>query len=214
MNVHAIYNRISPWFRRRRLARFQAVFKPTAQTTLLDVGGYPWCWPEEVCPAQITMVNLEYPHVLPSAPGRRMVRGDGCALAFPDASFDIGFSNSVIEHVGTWENQQKFAAGIRRVGRRIWVQTPAHSFPIEPHLLAPFIHWLPKSAQRPLLRWFTGWGWITKPTPAQVDAFLAEVRLLTFREMQVLFPDCRIERERFLWLFTKSYIAVRDSDSR
>jgi len=47
-----------------------------------------------------------------------------------------------------------------------------------------------------------------------VDAFLAEVRLLTYREMQQLFPDCRIERERFLWLFTKSYIAVRDADTR
>lgn len=211
MNIHAIYSRISPWFRRRRLARFQSAFKPTAQTTLLDVGGYPWCWPVEDCPARITMVNLEYPTDLPSVPGRLILRGDGCALAFQDASFDIGFSNSVIEHVGTLENQQKFAAEIRRVCARIWVQTPARSFFIEPHLLAPFIHWLPKSSQRPLLRWFTGWGWITQPTPEQVDVFLAEVRLLTYREMQVLFPDCRIERERFLWVFTKSYIAVRDA---
>ncbi len=209
MTVHTIYNRISPWFRRRRLARFQAVFKPDNQTTILDVGGYPWCWPEEACPAQITMVNLDDPTGFVSTPRRTMRQGDGCALAFGDRSFDIGFSNSVIEHVGTWENQQKFAAEIRRVGGRLWVQTPARWFFIEPHLIAPFIHWLPRNWQRPLLRWFTPWGWITKPTPAQVDAFLAEVRLLTFAEMQTLFPDCRIECERFLLVFTKSYVAIR-----
>ena len=83
MNIHAIYSRISPWFRRRRLARFQTVFQPTAQTTLLDVGGYPWCWPQEICPAQITMLNLDYPAGLPSTPGRLLVRGDGCALDSP-----------------------------------------------------------------------------------------------------------------------------------
>lgn len=211
MNIHAIYGRISPWFRRRRLARFQAMLKPTAETTILDVGGFPWCWPEEACPAKITMVNLDCPTDQPATDRRKMLRGDGCALAFADRSFDIGYSNSVIEHLGTWENQQKFAAEIRRVGGRLWVQTPARWFFIEPHLLAPFVHYLPKGWQRPLLRWFTVWGWVAKPTPAQVDAFLAEVRLLSFGEMQTLFPDCRIEREKFLWLFTKSYIAVRDT---
>jgi hypothetical protein len=41
-----------------------------------------------------------------------------------------------------------------------------------------------------------------------IDAFLTGVRLLTFLEMQELFPDCTILRERFLEL-TKSYVAVR-----
>ena len=214
MNIHAIYGRISPWFRRRRFERFKAVMQPTATTTILDVGGFPWCWPEKLCPAQVTMVNLDCPTDPVASPRRKMLRGNGCALEFADRSFDIGYSNSVIEHVGTWENQQKFAAEIRRVGGRLWVQTPARWFFIEPHLLAPFIHYLPKNWQRPLLRWFTLWGWITKPTPAQVDAFLAEVRLLTRSEMQTLFPDCRIEREKFLWLFTKSYVAVRDLPPR
>ncbi len=209
MNIHGIYNRISPWFRKRRLAKFQALLQPTAETTILDVGGYPGCWPESDCPAHVTCINIDpFPGFV--ATSRRVMRtGNGCALEFGDQSFDIGFSNSVIEHVGTWENQQKFASEIRRVGGRLWVQTPARCFFIEPHLIAPFIHWLPKRCQRPLLRWFTVWGWLTRPTPAQVDGFLAEVRLLTFGEMQSLFPDCRIERERFLVIFTKSYIAVR-----
>jgi hypothetical protein len=35
-----------------------------------------------------------------------------------------------------------------------------------------------------------------------------DIRLLTHREMQILFPDCVILRERFCGL-TKSYIAAR-----
>jgi hypothetical protein len=42
----------------------------------------------------------------------------------------------------------------------------------------------------------------------EVAQFLDEVRLVTFYEMQELFPDCTIERERFLGL-TKSDIALR-----
>ena len=118
------------------------------------------------------------------------------------------FSNSVIEHVGTWQRQQAFAAEVRRVGRGLWIQTPARGFFIEPHLLTPFIHWLPRRWQRRLLRNFTLRGWIDRPGPAEVDAFLDEVRLLTLAEMRTLFPDCTILREQFCGM-TKSYVAVR-----
>ena len=137
-----------------------------------------------------------------------LVVGDGCALPYADMSFDIVFSNSVIEHVGSWERQQAFAAEARRVGRRLWVQTPAREFFIEPHLITPFFHWLPYVWKRRLMRNFTGRGLIERPEMPSVDAFLAEVRLLTFDEMRALFPDCTILRERFLGC-TKSYIAVR-----
>ncbi len=193
------------------MARFQGMLRPTEQTSILDVGGYPGCWPEPECPAHVTCINLDRTTGQLETPRRRMLRGDGCDLPFGNRTFDIAFSNSVIEHLGTWENQQKFAAEVRRVGGQVWVQTPARWFFIEPHLMAPFIHFLPTAWQRPLLRWFTVWGWLTKPTPAEVDAFLAEVRLLTHAEMQRLFPDCRVERERFLICFTKSYIAVRET---
>ena len=77
-----------------------------------------------------------------------------------------------------------------------------------PHLLAPFVHWLPRRWQRRLIRHFTLRGWLDRPTPAEVDGFLDEVRLLPAAEMQALFPDCMIRRERFLGL-TKSHLAVR-----
>jgi hypothetical protein len=58
------------------------------------------------------------------------------------------------------------------------------------------------------VRNFTGWGLLTRPSPERVDGFLGELRLLGRAEMQALFPDCEIRRERFLGL-TKAYVAVR-----
>ena len=94
------------------------------------------------------------------------------------------------------------------MGRGLFVQTPARRFFFEPHLLTPFVHWLPRRWQRRLLRNFTVWGWLARPVPAQVERHLVETRLLGLGEMRRLFPDCEIRCERFLGL-TKSYVAVR-----
>ena len=90
----------------------------------------------------------------------------------------------------------------------LWIQTPAKEFFIEPHLLTPFIHFLPVSFQRRLIRRFTTWGIVTKPSPSQVESFLQEVRLISFAEMRQLFPDCHIHRDTAFG-FTKSYVAIR-----
>ena len=205
--IHHVFRTVSPLFRSKRLRWMHSCLVVQPDEELLDVGGYPWCWPTGSTPARITLLNREFPGEAAAGDFERVV-GDGCALPFPDGSFDVVFSNSVIEHVGTWERQQAFAREARRVGRRLWVQTPAREFFVEPHLIAPFVHWLRPSIQRRLIRWATLWGWLTRPTPAQVDAFLAEVRLLRREEMVTLFPDCEILTERVLGL-PKSYIAVR-----
>ena len=111
----------------------------------------------------------------------------------------------MIEHVGSWERQLAFAQEARRVARKLWVQTPARNFPIEAHLLAPFIQYLPKRVQHRIVRW-TPRGLLT---PEVVHEIINEVRLLNYREIQELFPDCQILRERLFFL-TKSYIAVRN----
>jgi len=139
----------------------------------------------------------------------RALTGDGCRLEFADGSYDIAYSNSVIEHVGSWEDQKAFAAELRRVGGKLWCQTPARCSPIEPHYLAPFIHWLPRSIQRKLIRYFTVRGLIEKPSQAEIDEMVFSIRLLTYREMRQLFPDCTILTEYLLPMIPKSYIAVR-----
>lgn len=190
------------------MRRFVETFDAGPETRILDVGGYPWDWASAPVSGRVTIVNIHKPDLPDSELERwEFVIADGRQLPFGDRSFEIGFSNSVIEHLSTYENQHAFASEIRRVARRIWVQTPAKSFPVEPHLLTPFIHYLPRRVQRRLLR-FTVWGLITKPSPEYREEFLDEVRLLSYREMRELFPDCVIVRERVLFL-TKSYIAVR-----
>ena len=209
MNIHAIFARLSPHFRERRMRWFKATVNPEPSETILDVGGCSAFWLGSNLKNPLTILNVSFVGEPAQRPANfEFVLGDGCKLPFADASFDIVFSNSAIEHVGTWERQQAFAREALRVGRRVWIQTPARGFFIEPHLLAPFIHWLPASVQRRLIRWTTLWGWIERPSAVKVDAFLAEVRLLNRTEMQELFPSCAILHERVSGL-TKSFVAVR-----
>ena len=86
-------------------------------------------------------------------------------LPYRPGAFDIAFSNSVIEHVGSFEEQTRFAEQLRRVATGVWVQTPARGFPLETHLLMPLIHYLPLRWQTRLVRNLTVWGWLTRPTP-------------------------------------------------
>jgi hypothetical protein len=155
----------------------------------------------------MTILNL-YPPKESLPTHVQWLMGDGRRLPFPDRAFDLVYSNSVIEHLGDWESQRHFAEEIARVGARYYVQTPNRDFPIEPHLFTPAIHFLPKRWQSRLLRNYTVWGRLTKPTQAQCDALLREIRLLRDGEMRVLFPGATIVRERVAGL-TKSFFAVR-----
>ena len=193
-------------FRQRRMKRFFGLIAPSRADRVVDIGGSVHTWNAEAGihePFSVTLINkLQYDDFA----GERFesIEADATALPFPDKSFDIAFSNSVIEHLGTWEKQQAFASEARRVAANLWIQTPARSFPIEAHLLAPYIQYLPKSLQHRIARW-TPRGLLN---PGVVHEIIDEVRLLTYREVASLFPDCLILRERFFCL-TKSYIAVR-----
>lgn len=193
-------------FRRRRMHRFFVLFSPSPEARVLDIGGTPQTWASESgahAAFPVTLLNIRNNGQLQGGRFTSM-EGDATQLPFTDNAFDIAFSNSVIEHVGTWERQQAFAREARRVAGRLWIQTPARSFPIEAHLLAPYIQYLPKKMQHRIVRW-TPRGLLQ---PDVVHEIVDEVRLLTYREVQQLFPDCRILRERFFGL-TKSYIAVK-----
>lgn len=189
------------------MENFIRLLDPSAGKRILDVGGYPWCWKDSQIRAHVTTINLDPVDVPESIRDRCVsVVGDGTRLPFRDGEFDIVFSNSVIEHLGSWDRQKAFASEVARVGRSYFVQTPAREFFIEPHLMAPFIHWFPRRLQRMMIRNFTVWGWMTRPAPKQVESFLAEVRLLNRKEFRDLFPNAAILDEKALF-FTKSYMA-------
>jgi hypothetical protein len=77
-------------------------------------------------------------------PSVRVVLADGRDLPFERHEFDIGFSNAVIEHVGSREEQRRLVAELVRTCRRVFISTPNAAFPVDPHTLLLFVHWLPQ----------------------------------------------------------------------
>ena len=114
-------------------------------------------------------------------------------LPFDDGAFDLAYSSSVIEHVEP-ERRAAFAGEVRRVARGFFVQTPARSFPIEPHALLPFAHRLAPTLRRPYWRLGAAGSW-------------EDIQLLRRAELAALFGE-PILAERFGGL-VKSWIALR-----
>lgn len=213
MNIHRLYAKLSPQFRLRRMYRFAEAFEIDSRTRILDVGGSHHIWRLLPVKPNVVMLNIlppddEYDAGDESIANLRVVLGDACHLPFKDRSFDLVFSNSLIEHLYTFDQQQRFADECQRVAARYYVQVPNQRFFLEPHLLTPFIHWLPKSMRARLLRNFTVWGLVTRPTRQECEHFIEEVRLLTERDLRQLFPEAEIWHERVLGL-SKSLMAVK-----
>ena len=195
------------------MRRFLDLTQCGPHTKVLDVGGNPRIWASVPAPRRPDIVFLNLPRAFEEGDDReRLVFADGTRLPFANQSFDIVFSNSVIEHVGDSEAQVRFAKEVQRVGKAYWVQTPNRGFPVEQHLLTPFLHWLPRGMQRAIAPRFTVWQILTKPDPISrrfyVEHYLNDIRLLRRAEVAGLFPDANVMTERFAGL-AKSWIAYK-----
>lgn len=188
------------------MRQFVEIFGVNDNHKIIDVGGGTLNWSYIFSRPKITIGNID--EVDRDEAGFSFRRLDGTKLPFEDTSFDIAYSNSVIEHVGNWDDQKKFAAEIQRVANYYYIQTPNRWFFVEPHFISFFIHFLPRPIFRKLIPFFSIWYWIARPTPQYVDDLVNEVCLLNESQVRELFPDAEIIKERFLFL-TKSFIAVR-----
>jgi SAM-dependent methyltransferase len=177
--------------RRRRLALFERLLDPQPGESAVDIG----CGTAGLATADTALEVTGVDRApRPGYAGVRFVQADATRLPFADGEFDIAYSNSVVEHLPP-AKRAAYAAELQRVGRRWLVQTPNRAFPIEPHALLPFVHWLPRALGRVL--WRLG---------VSGDPY-DEVRLLGIGELRRLFPDAVIVRER-VWPLTKSFVAV------
>jgi Methyltransferase domain len=204
-SVNNVWHRIAAVFRKRRRKKLLALFPSDLFPALIDLGGLIQEWEDD--PRRVTVVNLmpqENSHC-------DVIVGDGRHTDFPDQAFDLAYSNSTIEHVGCWEDQKALAAEMCRIGKAVYCQTPNKWFPIEVHYLTFFLHWQPRLLRNHFIaRFLTGWGWLVRPDRAEVERYGNSVNLLSTSGMQQLFPGCRIEKEKFLWV-TKSLIAIRQA---
>ena len=175
--------------RRRRHERLFALTGVTAQSRIVDIGcgriGLRHHEPDRDITGVDVMQRPDYPGPF--------VRGDATqGLPFADDEFDLAYCSSVIEHVPR-ELRAAFARELRRVARGWYVQTPAFSFPVEPHALLPAAHWLPVALRRPYWRLGVAGEW-------------EDIALLRRAEMAALFGEPVAER---LGPLVKSWVSVR-----
>lgn len=200
---------------RKRAARweqFSLLFPGVESMRVLDLGGTAEAWRRApVQPAHVTILNLFEPgdsddsRLLP-------VTGDACnatvalAAAGAETSYDLVFSNSLLEHVGGHAQRVALAGEIRALARRHWVQTPYRYFPVEPHWLFPGLQFLPLATRsRIAARWP-----LVHTRPESDTAAMSEVQwteLVGIAELRAYFPDSTIHKEKMAGL-TKSLIAV------
>lgn len=175
---------------------------------VLDLGGTVQWWSRApVRPERVVVINLETDPHEPS-PWLTVRHGDACALPhdLQGERFDIVISNSLLEHVGGHARRRMLADAIHGAAPRHWVQTPYRYFPIEPHWLFPGFQFLPVAARAAVYR---RWPLVhTAPADRQGSLrSVLETELIGIAELEYLFPDSTILRERFGPL-TKSIVAV------
>jgi SAM-dependent methyltransferase len=175
--------------RERRHAQLLALTQITERSRIVDLGCGPLGLRAFAPELDITGVDQQ---PRPDYPGPFVQADVTQRLPFADDEFDLAFSNSVIEHV---DDREAFAAEVMRVARGWWVQTPAFSFPVEPHALLPFAHWLPAPVRRRY--WRLG-----------VAGDYEEIALLRRSELARLLPGGRVVAER-LGPVAKSWISCR-----
>ena len=175
--------------RKRRHEAFFPLTGVTADSRVLDVGcggvGLRALEPD----LDITGVDVA---ARPDYPGPFVQADAAEELPFADDAFDLAYSNSVVEHVDP-VRRARFAAELRRVARGWYVQTPAIAFPLDPHSLLPFAHWLPVALRRPYWRLGAGGDW-------------EEIHLLRRAEMAALFGEPQAER---MGPLVKSWVSIR-----
>jgi len=200
---------LSHRMRKKRFEFFLSILHQIPKPlSILDIGGTVEFWKAmqfNEPGVSITLLNLEspatveYPFIF--------LQGDATDLSnIKHQQFDLVFSNSVIEHLFSWQNQQKMAVEILRVAKWHFIQTPNYWFPIEPHWVFPFFQYLPIKIRIWLTQHISLGHILKQKDYTKAVQQVAEVKLLTKQEMMTLFPNSAIYCEKFLGL-NKSFIA-------
>lgn len=164
-------DKVSGWNRARKWRLFLDNFNIDEDTTTVDIGFSPVEYKDSdnyiekhyPYPDRLTALTIEddadtvscYPEVT-------LVHYDGVTMPFESKSFDIAWSNAVLEHVGTSdEDSVQFLREMDRIADHHWLTTPNRWFPLEVHTRLPLLHWTPpwmfdRVLQNTQYEWATG----------------------------------------------------------
>jgi hypothetical protein len=188
--------------RARRMDLFLKTMKIRGGEKIIDLGGVDVFWKDCPYPLEITIINLpgsEFRKDPDTIHKLTYVEGDACNMPFfADKSFDIAFSNSVIEHVGPVDKQEAFAREVKRLAPHFWVQTPSIWFPIEAHTHMPLWWAYPETLKAHFMK-----QWKSR-LPAWAEMIEGTTVILR-SELARMFPNGAFWTERFAG-FPKSYV--------
>jgi Methyltransferase domain len=193
--AQSLLKTLQRWFRsihhhlrQQKIKLFFDIIQPVASETFLDLGGRATIAGDY----ERVYSFFNHPIIVNLDPPRRSdywgvyVCGDARALPLADQSVDWVFSNAVIEHVGTWQDQMAMAKETRRVARKgYFIATPNRLFPLDPHTYLPFFHLLPRR-----VRWYLVQT-VLYPHVKGKRSF-SEYRMLSRRDLGRLFPQAAI----------------------
>jgi len=212
---HRVIHPITQYFRRGRGRFLESRFPEIKRMRICDLGGSRHFWDKlnlDVSPENITIYNISSDETqgvgAAAASGIKVVLYDGHRLPVEDGSFDLLVCNSVLEHVPI-NQRTALVAEMHRVAARVFCQTPAFSFPMEPHFLMPFVHWLPRRIGFALSH-VSPWRLLSRPNAETIREYWWGTRLLRRSEIEHLFPHANIESERLLGM-VKSYYVISKS---
>lgn len=198
-------------FRARRGQEILRRFPDLSEMRVCDVGGSAHFWQSVgLRPRELDVYNIDVTETAPATDDGESVPiiiYDGERLPVDDRHYDLALSNSVIEHVPVAQ-RQRFADELSRVGTQVFLQTPNRGFPIEPHFVFPFIHWLPRSIGRHLVA-ITPWRILSRPDADTRRSYFDDTHLLDRAELERLFPTAELHPERVLGMTKSWYVIVR-----
>lgn len=199
--VWRVTERLTARSREQKYQMFLDLMKPLLGDQIVDVGAgggkdrarnfleVKYIYPENITAVGIDEQELkEMKKVFPKV---RVVHADGRELPFSDQAFDIVFSNAAIEHVGSREKQAQFVKECLRVGKKLFITTPAYEFPVDSHTLIPFVHWLPLKLRNGFYKLLGRGYWASENS----------LNLLSARAFKKLFPKdsgIKIIKQRIL----------------
>ena len=208
--IDTVFRNLSAQSREKKMQLFRSHFRASGR--ILDIGaqldqGKGLLLEAREAGARTVACNLDPRHlerIRDGMQGVGAIQADARKLPFPDKSFDLVFSNAVIEHVGSFDDQRRMADEIRRVGERWFVTTPNRWFPFEFHTRMPFYGWLPAGWMQRAAR-LCSYNHVRRRYKFGGGA--PYTRLITRSELRRLFPESEVIPVR-VTLWPETFVVV------